>query len=57
MNTNNPEYCHIRCFMKPSMRAGTYRVDILGCEGSLAKISSATCEYAAGYICPTPSQG
>ena len=51
VNTNHPEYCHVQCSMKPSMRAGVYSVYILlGREGSLAKICSATCECAAGYV-------
>ena len=55
VNTNNPEYCRIQCSMKPSMRAGVYRVYILlGCEGSLAKNCSATCQCAAGYVSPLP---
>lgn len=37
--------------MKPSMKVGTYRVYILlGHVGVVAKICSATCECAAGYV-------
>ena len=46
----HPFYCHIRCTMTPSMRAGVYKVYILlGREGELATICSATCECSAGY--------
>lgn len=51
VNTNHPEYCHIQCSLKPSMKAGMYHVYILlGREGDLAQICSATCECAAGYV-------
>lgn len=50
VNSNHPEYCYIQCSLKPSMKAGMYHVYILlGREGNLAKICSATCECAAGY--------
>ena len=56
VNTNHPEYCHVKCCMKPSMKAGVYCVYILlGREGSLAKICSATCKCAAGYVSVPPS--
>ena len=56
VNTNHPEYCHVQCNMKPSMKAGIYRVYILlRREGNLAKICSATCECAAGYVPLPPS--
>ena len=51
VNTNHPDYCHVRCRMKPSMKAGIYVVYILmGCEGGIATICVATCECAAGYV-------
>ena len=49
VNINHPEYCHVRCKMKPSMRTGIYNVYILlGHDGELATICLATCECAAG---------
>ena len=51
VNTTHPAYCHVRCMMKPSMKAGLYHVYLLlGREGELATICSATCECSAGYI-------
>ena len=51
VNTTHPAYCHLRCIMKPSMKAGLYHVYLLlGREGELATICSATCECSAGYI-------
>ena len=29
MNTQNPNFCHVRCMMKPSMKSGIYKVYIL----------------------------
>ena len=50
MYTNHPEFCHVKCTMKPSMRAGTYHVYLfLGREGALA-----TCECAPGYVASSP---
>ena len=49
VNYRHPEYCHVRCSMTPSMKAGLYRVYmLLGKEGELATIKKATCECAAG---------
>lgn len=51
VNTNNPQCCHIRCKMKPSMKTGVYNTYmLLGREGDLACIKVATCECAAGYV-------
>ena len=51
VNVNHPAYCHVRCVMKPSMKQGVYCVYmLLGREGELATISSATCECAARYV-------
>lgn len=51
VNTKHPSYCHVRCTMTPSMRAGVYKVYLLlGREGELATICSATCECSAGYV-------
>ena len=45
VNTKHPSYCHIRCTTNPSMRDGVYKVYLLlGREGELATICSATCE-------------
>ncbi len=49
VNCNHPMYCHVRCKMTPSMKAGLYHVYILlGCNGEFASIDVATCECAAG---------
>ena len=29
VNTKNPNYCHVRCQMTPSMKAGLYHVTLL----------------------------
>ena len=52
VNTNHPEYCHVRCKMKPSMKSGIYNVYLLlARDGKLATtICEATCECAAGYV-------
>ena len=51
VNTTHPAYCHVRCMMKPLMKVGLYHVYLLlGREGELATICSATCECSAGYI-------
>ena len=51
VNTNNPEYCHVKCKMKPSMKTGMYNTYmLLGREGDVARIELATCECAAGYV-------
>ena len=50
INTQHPNYCHVRSTMKPSMNAGTYQVYVLlGRTGDLATMAAATCECAAGY--------
>lgn len=49
INTNHPQFCHVRCKMKPSMKVGIYNVYILlEREGELASIREATCGCAAG---------
>ena len=49
VNVSHPAYCHVHCKTKPSMRTGLYHVYfLLGREGELATICSATCECAAG---------
>ena len=49
VNTNHPEFVHVRITMKPSMKDGVYRIYLLlGRDGELATICSATCECAAG---------
>ena len=50
VNVNHPLYCHVRCSLKPSMKSGIYRVDLLlERDGEVATICFATCECAAGY--------
>ena len=49
INTNNAQFCHVKCKMQPSMKAGIYNTYILlGREGNVACIKLATCECAAG---------
>lgn len=49
VNTNHPQCCHVKCKMKPSMKVGIYNTYILlGREGDVACIRTATCECAAG---------
>lgn len=49
VNVQHPEYCHIRCTMKASMKANVYKVYmLLGRVGEFASIMSAKCECAAG---------
>ena len=49
INSQHPQYCHVRSIMKPSMKPGNYHVYLLlGCDGELAHIHAATCECAAG---------
>ena len=49
VNIQHPEFCHVRCCMRASMKADIYKVYILlGCCGNFATISTATCECAAG---------
>ena len=51
VNTNHPEYCHVQCTMTPSMKSIPYHIYLLlGRDGELATICSATCECAAGYV-------
>lgn len=49
-NDCNPDYCHVRCDMRPSMKAGSYRVYLLLKKESSGSgsICRATCECAAG---------
>ena len=54
VNTKHPSYCHVQRPMTSSMRAGVYKVYLLlGREGELATICSATCECSAGYVIVT----
>ena len=49
VNIEHPEYCHVCCSIKPSMKAGLYNVQmLLGQEGELATVCSASCECAGG---------
>jgi len=51
VNTCNPQYCHVRSTMKPSMKAGSYQVYLLlGRSENYATVESATCGCAAGYV-------
>jgi len=51
INVNHPKFCHVRCSMKASIKKEIYKVCLLlGRDGELASISTATCECAAGYV-------
>ena len=51
INFRHHLFCHVRCQMTLSMKKGLYNVYILlGCDGNIATIHSATCECAAGYV-------
>ena len=48
VNTHNPDYCHIRSNMKPSMKPGLYKVYfLLHKEDGVTSVEVATCECAA----------
>ena len=48
INVNHPEYCHIRCLMKASMKSNTYHIYLLlRHQRELATVVSVTCECAA----------
>ena len=49
INVQHPKFCHVRCELTPSMKAGLYHVTmLLARDGDLAVIESATCECVAG---------
>ena len=49
INFCHPQFCHVHCQMTPSMNQGLYLVYILlGHEGDMATIRTATCKCAAG---------
>ena len=49
VNIEHPKYCHVCCSIKPSIKVGLYHVQILlGREGGLVTVCSASCECAAG---------
>lgn len=51
VNVQHPKFCHVRCELTPSMKAGLYHVTmLLAHDGDLAIIESATCECVAGYV-------
>ena len=51
INTKHPEFCHVKCCMKPSMKTGIYHVYILlRRNGDIGCVCAATCECAAGYV-------
>ena len=51
VNVEHLEFCHVRCYMRASMKADIYKVYILlGRCGDFATASSATCECVAGYV-------
>ena len=51
VNIKNPMFCHVRASIKPSMKAGAYRVYLLlQSDEGLASIISATCQCAVGYV-------
>ena len=49
VNVQHPEYCHVRCAPKASMKANVYKVyRLLGRAGEFATIVPAKCECVAG---------
>ena len=49
INTCNPQYCHVRSNLRPSMKTGSYQVYLLlGKSEIYVTVVSATCECAAG---------
>ena len=52
INDRNPDYCFIRCQMRPSMKPGYYKVSILlkkePAGGMASSIAHAMCDCAAG---------
>jgi len=49
VNLHHPDYCHVRCTMKATMKKETYGVYmLLGRSGIIAKILTATCDCVAG---------
>jgi len=51
VNVEHPEFCHVRCYMRASMKADIYKVYILlGRSEDFATVLTATCECAAGYV-------
>lgn len=51
LNAQQPDSCHVRCELTPSMMAGLYHVTmILARDGELAFIKSASCECVAGFL-------
>jgi hypothetical protein len=51
INYRHPQFYHVRCEIFASMKQKLYHMYILlECEGAVAKILSATCDCAAGYV-------
>lgn len=48
VNLKNPDFCHVRCTMKPSMKPGVYKVYVLLQKEHEYAAKKATCECAAG---------
>ena len=48
VNLRNPDYCHVQCTMRPSMKSGHYRVYVVLSTAAKPDILLATCECAAG---------
>lgn len=50
VNTNNPQYCHTRSHIIPSMKAGTYKTYIVleRDDNNFAIVRKATCNCVAG---------
>ena len=48
VNLRNPNYCHVQCTMRPSMKRGLYQVYLLLSTSAKPDILVATCECAAG---------
>ena len=50
VNTHNPDYCFVQCVVTPSMKPGSYKVNLLlrcGPDG-YGEVKTASCQCAAG---------
>jgi len=49
VNLKQPNYCHVKSHVQPSMKQGMYKVYVLlHVAGECVLVTSATCDCAAG---------
>ena len=49
VNAQNHFFCFVRCVVTPSMKPGSYKVNlVLSCENGYGRIKRASCQCAAG---------